>query len=118
MNAATALKLSDIKAIAASQKSAIELLAPGLERSILPELPDIKSHALVVTGIRRCGKSTLLRQFVRRLGKPYFYLNFDDLRLAGLSAGGYGLIDAGIAASAILWCRRRADPSAFKPAGI
>ena len=93
------MKLSDIKAIAAAQKSALELRGLGLERSILPTLPDTRSHALVVTGIRRCGKSTLLAQFVRRLGLPYFYLNFDDLRLAGLSADGYGLIDASIADS-------------------
>jgi predicted AAA+ superfamily ATPase len=66
---------------------------------MLPELPDIRSHALVVNGIRRCGKSTLLRQFVRKLGRPYFYLNFDDIRLAPFSRADYGLIDRAVADS-------------------
>jgi len=74
-------KLSEIKGIAESQKLALDKLEKGLKRRLLPELPDIQSHALVVSGIRRCGKSTLLRQFVRKLKKPWFYLNFDDVRI-------------------------------------
>jgi predicted AAA+ superfamily ATPase len=76
------MKLSEIQEIAAGQKLALESQEYGLERLLLPELPDIQSHVLVVSGIRRCGKSTLLRQFVRKLDRPYFYLNFDDIRLA------------------------------------
>lgn len=42
------------------------------------------SHGLVVviSGIRRCGKSTLLRQFAAQLD-DFHYLNFDDERLFG-----------------------------------
>jgi predicted AAA+ superfamily ATPase len=93
------MKLSDIKDVSAAQKSALELQGPGLERRVLPDLPDIRSHALAVNGIRRCGKSTLLRQFVRRLKRPYFYMNFDDMRLVSFSAADYGLVDAAVAAS-------------------
>jgi len=93
------MKLSAIKDISAAQKSALELQDSGLERRILPELPDIRSHALVVNGVRRCGKSTLLRQFVRRLKRPYFYMNFDDIRLSSFSAADYGLIDMAVADS-------------------
>ena len=93
------MKLSDIKNICATQKSALERQDSGLERRVLPELPDIRSHALVVNGVRRCGKSTLLRQFVRRLKRPYFYMNFDDIRLAPFSTADYGLVDAAVADS-------------------
>ena len=51
----------------------------------------------MVCGIRRCGKSTLLRQFVQKLKKPYFYLNFDDIRLAAFSDHDYKLLDKAIA---------------------
>lgn len=71
----------------------------GLERAFLPDLPDIQSHALVVSGIRRCGKSTLLHQFVRKLGRPFFYFNFDDIRLAGFTPADFELLDRVIAAS-------------------
>ena len=42
--------------------------------------------ALVLTGIRRCGKSTLQAQLMRR-SKQAFYCNFDDIRLGGMEAG-------------------------------
>jgi predicted AAA+ superfamily ATPase len=95
------MKLSDIQNIAASQKLALESQELGLGRQLLPELPDIQSHALVISGIRRCGKSTLLRQFVRNLGRPWFYLNFDDIRLASFSHTDFALIDKAIADSGV-----------------
>ena len=87
------MKLSEIKGIAESQRLALDRQEKGLKRLLLPELPDIQSHALVVSGIRRCGKSTLLRQFVHKLKKPWFYLNFDDIRLAGFSYNDFVLLD-------------------------
>jgi len=93
------MNLSEIQDIAAGQKLDVENHRTELKRQLLPELPDIQSHALVVSGIRRCGKSTLLRQFVRKLRRPYFYLNFDDLRLAAFSPADYKLLDMAIADS-------------------
>ena len=87
------MKLSEIREIGDAQKIALEQQEPGIIREVLPELPDIRSHALVVSGIRRCGKSTLLRQFVRKLERPYFYLNFDDIRFASFSAADFALLD-------------------------
>jgi predicted AAA+ superfamily ATPase len=93
------MKLSEIKDITESQKSALDKQEKGLERQLLPELPDIQSHALVVSGIRRCGKSTLLRQFMHKLGKPFFYMNFDDIRLTSFSHADFSLLDKVIAES-------------------
>jgi predicted AAA+ superfamily ATPase len=88
------MKLSDISEAAKSQKSALNKQESGLQRTVITELPDIQSHALVVSGIRRCGKSTLLRQFVKKLKRDYFYLNFDDLRLADFSHTDFSLLDS------------------------
>lgn len=87
------MKLSDIHDISAAQKITLEKQEQGLIRQVLQNLPDIQSHALIVSGIRRCGKSTLLRQFVQKLKRPYFYLNFDDIRLAPFSHADFGLLD-------------------------
>ncbi|WP_255818908.1 ATP-binding protein [Treponema putidum] len=65
----------------------------GVFRVALNFLPNIKNHALVISGVRRCGKSTLLRKFIKKTGKPFFYLNFDDLRLLEFSVSDYGILD-------------------------
>ncbi|MCL2192584.1 MAG: ATP-binding protein [Treponema sp.] len=90
------MRLSEIRDISAGQKLALERQEPGLKRQGLRHLPDIQSHALIVSGIRRCGKSTLLRQFVQELKRPFFYLNFDDIRLASFTGGDFALIDKAI----------------------
>ena len=95
------MKLSEIRDISAAQKQALQGQEQGLVRHILPQLPDIRSHALVVCGIRRCGKSTLLRQFVRKLGRDFFYLNFDDIRLAEFTNTDYSLLDQVIGESGV-----------------
>lgn len=87
------MKLSELRGIAENQRDALDAGPLGLERDRLSALPDIRTHALVVSGIRRCGKSTLLHQFVRRLDEAFFYLNFEDIRLAGMQPGDYRLID-------------------------
>ncbi len=44
-------------------------------------------HAVIVSGLRRAGKSTLLVQMARRLGKEaFYYINFEDERLIGFQA--------------------------------
>ena len=93
------MKLSEIREIAEAQQKALEVRDSGYERELLAGLPDIKSHVLIISGIRRCGKSTLLHQFVKQRGRPFFYFNFDDLRLAGFSSADYGLMDSVIAES-------------------
>lgn len=46
------------------------------------------SRIVVVSGIRRSGKSTLLRQFSRHYEK-FYYLNFDDERLVDFSVSDF-----------------------------
>lgn len=93
------MKLSELRDIAASQKEAVETADTGLEREALAGLPDLTSHALIVSGIRRCGKSTLLRQFTKKLARPYFYFDFDDLRLLGFETSDFTLLDTVITES-------------------
>lgn len=68
--------------VVASQKERLALLDTGLERRI-PDMSSLSTHALIITGIRRCGKSTLLQQINKTFGEKTLYLNFEDPRLAG-----------------------------------
>ncbi|PXZ45086.1 ATP-binding protein [Sanguibacteroides justesenii] len=59
----------------------------GFTRDALSEIPVADSFATIITGIRRCGKSTLLLQLLRRDYQDAIYLNFDDIRLSGFETG-------------------------------
>lgn len=60
--------------------------APSIIRSALKDLPELQTEiALVVQGVRRCGKSTLLSQIMQSNNLPQercFFLNFEDPRLS------------------------------------
>lgn len=59
----------------------------GFIRDALSEIPVADSFATIITGIRRCGKSTLLLQLLRRDYLDAIYLNFDDIRLSSFETG-------------------------------
>ena len=60
----------------------------GTLRSVLSDIDSYKrlSHAVVVSGMRRAGKSTLLKQVALKYynEKDYYYFNFEDERLLNL----------------------------------
>jgi len=58
------------------------------------ELSPVPEFARIVTGVRRCGKSTLLQM---ALGdREFFYLNFDDPELYGFSASDFAILNTAI----------------------
>jgi len=65
-----------------SQRERLKQMDTGLKREV-PGVLSFPSHALIVTGIRRCGKSTLLQQINKDATGETLYLNFEDPRLAG-----------------------------------
>lgn len=71
-----------IEQVIESQKERLSQAVPGLPRHI-NNFARVTSHALIVSGIRRCGKSTLLQQINNTFTTPTIYLNFEDPRLAG-----------------------------------
>lgn len=71
-----------IQQVIESQKERLTLMDIGLLRTIA-DFSDLTTHALIVSGIRRCGKSTLLQQVNKTFSGNSVYLNFEDPRLAG-----------------------------------
>jgi len=72
-----------------SQRGAFLKRDSGLLRDSLLDVPVADSFATIITGIRRCGKSTLLLQLLRRDYQDAIYLNFDDIRLSGFEIGDF-----------------------------
>ncbi len=70
-----------INEIVTEQRTNILERENGLLREQLKNIPTGKSHAFIVSGIRRCGKSTMLHQLLHEQNENTLYLNFDDSRL-------------------------------------
>ena len=69
---------NELAAIIAKQREVEQKKENGQVRPL--DFNDIllDSHALDITGVRRCGKSTVMRQRIRASKKPWFYVNFES----------------------------------------
>lgn len=77
------IRQDEISLVIDAQREAFFKQESGFIRQVLDYIPLVDSFATIITGIRRCGKSTLLLQLLRKDYKDALYLNFDDIRLAG-----------------------------------
>lgn len=86
------LRESVIAEVAAKQKANVLGRSPGMSRlERLGSTP--QGFVSVITGVRRCGKSTLMEQRMRMAPEEAFYLNFESTALAGLELKDAGRID-------------------------
>lgn len=81
------LNKSHLSTIIADQMEEITRSDHIVTRSIYSTVLNYEGNsALVIKGIRRCGKSTLLKQLILGKGSlSFFYFNFDDERIYGFS---------------------------------
>ena len=78
------MQKSLLKEIILEQEKDRQAIDLGIKRTILDFVSKKISlpHAVVISGIRRCGKSTLLNQIINNFyPKGVYYLNFEDERL-------------------------------------
>ena len=64
----------------------------GMLREALSDLPVERNFATIVTGVRRCGKSTLLVQWAKRTRLRVVRVLFDDLRLMDFTTDDFALL--------------------------
>lgn len=64
----------------------------GMTRDSLQSLPSVARFATIVTGVRRCGKSTLLQQWANASGLNVISVSFDDLRLMTFTPQDFALL--------------------------
>ena len=81
-----------LRQIVIDQKTELEFFEYGTEREGLGSIPLELPHAVIISGIRRSGKSTLLHQILKKLPN-YYYLNFEDTRLIDFESGDFEKLD-------------------------
>jgi hypothetical protein len=81
-----------LKQIVKEQRIELESLDYGTEREELNNIDLNLPYALIITGIRRCGKSTLLHQILKKL-PAFYYLNFEDTRLTSFEQTDFEKLD-------------------------
>ena len=79
--------------VALNQRQEIEKKEEGIPREIAETIDFRVPHATILSGIRRSGKSTLLKQLMKKV-KDYYYCNFEDPRLAGFTLADFERLDA------------------------
>jgi len=74
------------------QRDALNKSETGTPREKKDELNIQDSFVLIITGVRRCGKSTFLNQLIKKQRKTY-YLNLEDPRLEGFDLSDFNKIE-------------------------
>ncbi|MBU2576288.1 MAG: ATP-binding protein [Nanoarchaeota archaeon] len=83
----------DIIEVISLQRESLDKADIGTLREERKDLNILDSFAVIITGVRRCGKSTLLHQLIKRQKKSY-YLNLEDPRLEGFSLSDFNKIES------------------------
>ncbi|MEA3329805.1 MAG: ATP-binding protein [Nanoarchaeota archaeon] len=90
------LSEAEIKEILIRQRETILNKKYGIERTALKKIESkIKlPHVVVLTGLRRSGKSTVLRQLIKRNynDEDFYYINFEDEKLFDFPASEFNKI--------------------------
>ena len=71
-----------------------EVLSHTVERSQFHSVVNYSgTSACVIKGVRRCGKSTMMRQLIEtKFKKSFFYFNFDDERIIGFESSDFQIL--------------------------
>jgi len=72
-----------------AQKIVFNQKKNSFPRQALEKIPIVEQFATIISGIRRCGKSTLLLQLLQSKYKDALYLNFEDIRLVGFEVSDF-----------------------------
>ncbi len=81
-----------LKAIARTQAAELAKSPLGVEREALSGIDLKLPFAIVISGVRRGGKSTLLHQLLEK-SKPAYYFNFEDSQAAGFELSDFERLD-------------------------
>lgn len=82
-----------LKKVVKLQKKELESAELGIPRHISRTIDMKVPHAIILSGVRRCGKSTLLMQIMKKT-KNYCFFNFEDQRALGFEIGDFEKLDS------------------------
>jgi len=85
---------SVIEQVVNQQKNRLTSRDAGLKRELVTATGSLSSHALIISGVRRCGKSTLLMQMIQQMDPSLvFYLNLESPHLYDFSISDFIRLD-------------------------
>jgi uncharacterized protein len=86
------MQTATLKDVITKQREFLDSMSLGTPREKLKQVKVQEGFALIITGIRRCGKSTLLNQLLKKYKRGY-YLNFEDPRLADFEFSDFNKVE-------------------------
>jgi predicted AAA+ superfamily ATPase len=84
---------SEIEQAYLTQQEITNAKVDFVPRTYLNKIIGKGSHIEVLSGIRRCGKSTLMKLLMQRIKKPIAYFNFEDARINGFEVNDFQKLD-------------------------
>jgi predicted AAA+ superfamily ATPase len=84
---------SDIVKAFRAQQNLLKPYKTHISRAFLKNFQPNKKHIEVITGIRRCGKSTLMKQIMQRYYRSVAFFNFEDSRIFGFEVSDFSKLD-------------------------
>lgn len=84
---------SEIEKSIHQQRAFLNKKQEGFLRESLNTLQPSSSYILIITGIRRCGKSTLLQQISQKIKEEHLFFNFEDPRIFGFDLEDFTKLD-------------------------
>lgn len=94
-NTQSSLTKEVLSSVAREQREMFLNKDSGISRELLGQLDkSIKTpHVIVITGLRRVGKSTLMVQIAKKyLGDDFYFINFEDERLLNFRVSDFDLL--------------------------
>ena len=82
-----------IEEVIAFQKKSLQRRVLGTEREDAHNYILTENFVNIITGIRRCGKSTLMYQLIAQNKDVSLFINFEDPRLAGFELDDFRRLD-------------------------
>lgn len=87
------MRKSELREVIAYQREQL-ILQKSYPRKMLSDIKMLPDFALVISGIRRSGKSTLLTQLIeRKANNEFLFLNFDTPQLFNFEFDDFALLD-------------------------
>ena len=84
-----------IKQVILEQESSNRLASIGIQRERLELIDSLVPlpHAMIISGVRRCGKSTLMRQILKKYyGEEFYFVDFEDERFVKFTTEDFNLL--------------------------
>ena len=77
-----------LRELVKNQREMLNKFEYGIEREVIQQIDLYLPFAIILSGVRRCGKSILLLQLIRKR-ENYYFFNFEDPRIVGFEVSDF-----------------------------